>query len=111
MGSENIANKVKEWHQSLAQEYQDHRHEVVNDAYDRLGKPWISRMNEFVDSDQESITLERLLPQCQSRCCCLSLMMFLEQPLALCRHLVQRGSSTPAYGPLPTWLEQPGLHE
>ena len=38
--NENIVNKVKEWHQSLAQDYQASTDamKAVNDAYDRLKK-------------------------------------------------------------------------
>ena len=58
--NENLVNKVKEWHQSLEQDYQRSTEAmtVVNDAQERLKKALDFKENEFVDWDRESITLE-----------------------------------------------------
>ena len=58
-----IRDKVREWHRSLAQEYQGSTEAMtaVNDAYDRLRKALEFKDDEsieFVDSDQKWITLE-----------------------------------------------------
>ena len=82
--NENIVNKVKEWHQSLAQDYQGSTEAmtVVNDAYDRLRKALDFKDDESADSDQQWITLE---DYCVERDLVLDHSQLIKEGLAIAR--------------------------
>ena len=92
--NENIVNKVKEWHRSLAQDYQGSTEAmtVVNDAYDRLRKALDFKDDESVDSDQQWITLE---DYCLERDLLLDHSQLIKEGLAIARHLRTSGSPPP----------------
>jgi uncharacterized protein (DUF3820 family) len=92
--SEHIDNEVKEWHQSLVQEYQGSPEamKVVRDAYDRLQKGLESKIGEFIESDQEWITLE---DYCLEREVLLDHSQLISEGLAISRHLRTSGLQPP----------------
>jgi len=92
-----IRDKVREWHRSLAQEYQGSTEAMtaVNDAYDRLRKALEFKDDEsieFVDSDQKWITLE---DYCLERDLLLDHSQLIKEGLAIARHLRTNGSPPP----------------
>ena len=92
--SENLVNKVKEWHRSLAQDYQGSTEAMtaVNDAYDRLRKALEFKDESHRDSDQEWITLE---DYCLERDLLLDHSQLIKEGLAIARHLRTDGSPPP----------------
>ena len=92
--NENLVNKVKEWHQSLEQEYQGSTEAmtVVNDAYDRLRKALDFKDEESVDSDQQWITLE---DYCLERDLLMDHSQLIKEGLAIARQLRTDGSPPP----------------
>ena len=92
-----IRDKVREWHRSLAQDYQGSTEAMtaVNDAYDRLRKALEFKDDEsieFVDSDQKWITLE---DYCLERDLLLDHSQLIKEGLAIARHLRTNGSPPP----------------
>ncbi len=92
--NENIVNKVKQWHRSLAQDYQGSTEALtaVNDAYDRLRKALEFKDDESVDSDPEWITLE---DYCLERELLLDHSQLIKEGLAIARQLRTDGSPPP----------------
>jgi uncharacterized protein (DUF3820 family) len=92
--NEHIVNKVKEWHRSLAEEYQGSTEALtaVNDAYDRLRKALNFKDDESDDSDQEWITLE---DYCVERKVVLDHSQLIKEGLAIARRLRTDGSPPP----------------
>jgi len=92
--NENLVNKVKEWHRSLAQDYQGSTEAltVLNDAYDRLRKALDFKNDESVDSDHEWISLE---DYCLERDLLLDHPQLIKEGLAIARQLRTNGSPPP----------------
>ena len=92
--NENIVNKVKEWHRTLAQDYQGSTKALtaVNDAFDRLRKTLDFKDDESVDSDHEWITLE---DYCLERELLLDHSQLIKEGLAIVRQLRTNGSPPP----------------
>ncbi len=92
--NENIVNKVKEWHRTLAQDYQGSTEAmtVLNDAYDRLRKAVDFKDDESVDSVQEWISLE---DYCVERDLLLDHSQLIKEGHAIARQLRNNGSPPP----------------
>lgn len=92
--NENLVNKVKEWHQSLAQDYQGSTEAMtaLNDAHDRLRKALEFNNDEFADSDQGWIALE---DYCLERDLLLDHPQLIKEGLAIARNLRTTGSPPP----------------
>ncbi len=92
--TENIVKKVKEWHESLEQEYQGSTEALtaLNDAYDRLRKALGFKDDEFADSDQEWISLE---DYCLERDLLLDHRQLIKEGLAIARQLRTDGLPAP----------------
>jgi len=92
--NENIVNKVREWHRSLAEDYQASTEAmtVVNDAFDRLRKALDFKDDESIDSDRDWITLE---DYCLERDLVLDHSQLIKEGLAIAGQLRTNGSPPP----------------
>ncbi len=92
--NENVGSKIKEWHQSLVQDYQGSTEALtaLNDAYDRLRKALDFKEDESLDSDQQWITLE---DYCLERELVLDHSQLIKEGHAIARQLRTSGSLPP----------------
>ena len=92
--NENFVNKVKEWHRSLAENYQGSTEAItiLNDAYVRLRKALDFKEDESVDSVEEWISLE---DYCLERDLLLDHAQLIKEGLAIARQLRINGSPPP----------------